>query len=216
MNSSGVVSPDKNFETLLARYGAPVLLGKKPAALFAGPLPRGMGAGLAGGLRPETASPEPGQGGLRFLNLARPGHNPLVFVFRPLLLERSLEDPQARRALAGFGYPVSEGLQALLRYLGRRFQESREFPHEIGFFLGYPPQDVLGFIWYRGAGCKLCGPWKVYGDVERAALLFGEYAWCKQRLLEHLREGGTVFDEELPALHQPPKCLISKCYRKAP
>lgn len=182
--------PDKNFETLLARSAAPVLLGKKPAALFAGPLPRCTG----------TAVP----GGIRFLSLTRPGHNPLIFVFRPSLLERTLEAPQARRSLEEFGYPVSEGLQALLRCLGRRFQESREFPHEIGFFLGYPPHDVLGFIYYRGAGCKLCGPWKVYDDVERAAALFGEYAWCRQRLLEHLQGGGTIFDEELPVLLKAP------------
>jgi hypothetical protein len=102
--------------------------------------------------------------------------------------------------MEGLGYPVSEGFKALLRCLGRRFGESREFPHEIGFFLGYPPPDVLGFMRYRGARCKLCGPWKVYGDVERAAALFREYSGCKRRLLEHLQRGGTVFDENLPAL----------------
>jgi hypothetical protein len=77
-------------------------------------------------------------------------------------------------------------------------RKGREFPHEIGFFLGYPPPDVLGFIHHRGARCKLCGPWKVYGDVERAAALFEEYAGCRRRLLEHLQGGGSVFDGELP------------------
>jgi hypothetical protein len=87
-----------------------------------------------------------------------------------------------------------------LRYLAKRFRESEEFPHEIGFFLGYPPEDVLGFIRHRGARCKLCGTWKVYSDVEKARLLFGEYARCRQRLLEYIRGGGTIFDENLPAI----------------
>jgi hypothetical protein len=201
---------DGTFEALLARYGAPVLLGKKPAALFA--LSRGAAAlmdaapgdsTLEDPVPAGTAWPPAGRDRPRFLNLARPGRNPLVFVFRPPLLERTLEDPRIRRALRGFGYPVSEGPGALLRCLGRRLRESREFPHEIGFFLGYPPRDVLGFICHRGAHCKLRGPWMVYGDVERAAALFREYAGCRRRLLDYLQRGGTVFDENLPALDTP-------------
>lgn len=30
--------------------------------------------------------------------------------------------------------------------LMRRISECKEFPHEIGLFLGYPPEDVCGFI----------------------------------------------------------------------
>jgi hypothetical protein len=95
---------------------------------------------------------------------------------------------------------TSAGLEAQLCYLAGRFRESEEFPHEIGFFLGYPPEDVLGFIRHRGAHCKLCGMWKVYSDVEKARFLFSEYARCRQRLLEYIREGGTIFDKNLPAI----------------
>ncbi|MDR0670122.1 MAG: DUF3793 family protein [Treponema sp.] len=48
------------------------------------------------------------------------------------------------------------------------------------------------------------GPWKVYDDVEGAAALFKEYAHCKRRLLDHLGRGGSVFDEDLPALLRAP------------
>ncbi|MDR0669475.1 MAG: DUF3793 family protein, partial [Treponema sp.] len=185
MRSSDLVPVDTAFETLLARYGAPVLLGKKPAALFAVP----QDVSRQDVSRYDMSRQDAGAGGLRFLNLRRPGHGPLVFAFRPRLLEATLENPQVRRALEGFGYPVSGGLEALLRRLDRRVRESPEFPHEIGFFLGYPPHDVLGFIDNRGAGSKLGGPWKVYDDVEGAAALFKEYAHCKRRLLDHLGRG---------------------------
>lgn len=61
------------------------------------------------------------------------------------------------------------GLAALLRHLRRRLLWREGFPHEIGLFLGYPPEDVQGFLADPGGGrCKLCGHWKVYHDVEGA------------------------------------------------
>ena len=39
-----------------------------------------------------------------------------------------------------------------------------EFPHEIGVFLGYPAQDVRGFMEGRKATCR--GAWHAYGDEQ--------------------------------------------------
>jgi hypothetical protein len=181
------------LETLLATYGAPVLLGKKPAALFARPV----------GWDETRPLPE-ARWGLRFLNLTRPGKHALIFAFRPGLLAGTLENPQAAKVLADLEYPGPAGPETYVAGLARRFKESREFPHEVGLFLGYPPSDVLGFMRHRGTHCKLCGLWKVYSDVERAAALFEEYDRCKRRLLDYLRQGGTIFDEALSALAAEP------------
>ena len=43
-----------------------------------------------------------------------------------------------------------------------------EFPHEVGLFLGYPPEDVEGFIENKACSCKLTGYRKVYSDEEKA------------------------------------------------
>ena len=42
--------------------------------------------------------------------------------------------------------------------------ESGEFPHEVGLFLSYPPEDVKGFIAHRANDFKCAGLWKVYGN----------------------------------------------------
>ena len=42
------------------------------------------------------------------------------------------------------GYPVSDGVEAMLTHLGARLAGA-EFPHEVGLFLGYPAADVEGF-----------------------------------------------------------------------
>ena len=48
----------------------------------------------------------------------------------------------------------------------QRLGQAAEFPHEIGLFLGYPPEDVQGFLENRL--CKCVGCWKVYGDEQAA------------------------------------------------
>ena len=44
--------------------------------------------------------------------------------------------------------------------------------------LGYPPEDVRGFMRDPLHGFKYIGYWKVYGDVERAKKIFDGYTRC--------------------------------------
>jgi hypothetical protein len=171
----------------LARHCAPVLQGKKPAALF--PKPAWWDALLEG----RTVA-----GNLRILTLRR-NKTDLVFAYRLRLLSRTLESEKACTTLGGLGYPVEaaepgERTARCLAFLERRFVENEDFPHEAGFFLGYPPDDVVGFMRHRGNHCKLCGVWKVYSDVPRAVALFAEYAKCRERLVKHVLGGGGIMN----------------------
>ena len=73
-------------------------------------------------------------------------------------------EPSAPRGAAD-GEEPDRGNLARLR---ARLAQGGAFPHEIGLFLDYPADDVLAFVEKGGAGCKLCGYWKVYGDEEKA------------------------------------------------
>jgi hypothetical protein len=169
------------FEDVLVRFCAPVLLGKKPAALFPKPPCWDDEFFLTGSMRD-----------IRFMPLSRAGKNALILVYRPGLLAAIPGDPAIRGYLEILGYPAAGGIEAHLRHLSRRFLRSQEFPHEVGFFLGYPPSDVMGFIDNRGTRYKLCGPWKVYSDVERAFALFEEYERCRQQLAQHIQMGRSL------------------------
>ncbi|MDR2134384.1 MAG: DUF3793 family protein [Treponema sp.] len=178
----------REFELTLAIHCAPVLAGYKPAALFPKP-----GWWKAAPIHKVSTC------GLRCVPIKRQEKNTIIFVYRPVLLELTLRRPVIRHALPEFGYPAAGSVTEYLAFLAGRFRQSPEFPHEVGFFLGYPPEDVLGFIRHKGAHCKLCGPWKVYGDAEKSGVLFAEYARCKQKLLEHIQGGGTIFAGSFPA-----------------
>ena len=101
----------------------------------------------------------------------------LIYVFRPTRLERDLSDKQARAILASMGYRSFDA-QTCLSRLKSRVKRCPEFPHEIGLFLGYPPEDVRGFILHKGNCCKYCGCWKVYGNEEKAEREFAKYKKC--------------------------------------
>ena len=61
-----------------------------------------------------------------------------------------------------------------------RLRREGAFPHEIGLFLGYPPDDVRGFMDHRDVGCKCVGTWKVYGDAAAAQKAFARYRRCTE------------------------------------
>lgn len=69
----------------------------------------------------------------------------LIYVFRPRLLRRDLMDPIAQNMLFSLGYK-SISISECIKSLRERLNNCMEFPHEIGLFLGYPPEDVKGFI----------------------------------------------------------------------
>ena len=77
----------------------------------------------------------------------------LIYLFRPAKLDEDLMDTEAARLLTEEGYGRI-GRSRCLTELIRRMGESGEFPHEIGLFLSYPPEDVRGFIENHAAGCK--------------------------------------------------------------
>ena len=108
-------------------------------------------------------------------------------------MRRALDQPGARAILKVTGYPVGASLPMMLRCLIRRLEESEGFPHEIGLFLGYPPEDVEGFLTdVDGTRCKLRGDWKVYHDVEGAKRRFAQFRRCRDQLWARLERGFTL------------------------
>ena len=80
----------------------------------------------------------------------------------------------------------------MLGQLMRRFRSESEFPHEIGLFLGYPPEDVKGFIDNNAENCKCVGAWKVYGNPEEAEKVFERFRKCTKAYSEQLLKGRSV------------------------
>ena len=69
---------------------------------------------------------------------------------------------------------------------------SAEFPHEVGLFLSYPPEDVLGFILNKACHHKCIGCWKVYGDEQTAKSIFRKYEECSRIYSQQWEQGKSI------------------------
>lgn len=123
-----------------------------------------------------------GKRGLRIIPVRCKDGRALIYVYRPSRLARDFENPKVQDILYSCGYSSVHPSECLRRLISR-VGTSKEFPHEIGLFLGYPPEDVEGFICEKrnknaSAACKFVGAWKVYGDMERAKRLFSQFKKC--------------------------------------
>lgn len=118
--------------------------------------------------------------GLCLLPMRMDDGRALLYLYRPQALRRDLGDDLACRLLRQAGYPCDSCGRCVAR-LVQRLRTEEEFPHEVGLFLSYPPEDVQGFIDHRAMDFKCAGLWKVYGDQQRAQALFDRFRRCTQR-----------------------------------
>ena len=97
--------------------------------------------------------------------------------------------------LKEFGYTSSLPSRCLV-HLIQRVRKEGAFPHEIGLFLGYPPEDVKGFIEnpHCKSRCRSCvgGCWKVYHEPEKAQALFRKYEQCTKNYRKRLTQGASI------------------------
>jgi len=128
--------------------------------------------------------------GLRVLPLRYRDGVGLVYVYRPKKLCQDLKHETACRLLRDRGYSCDNPNRCICQ-LRQRIAQSEEFPHEVGLFLGYPPEDVDGFI-HRKDQAKCCGCWKVYGDEESARRTFARYRKCTDAYLSQLEKGSNL------------------------
>ena len=115
----------------------------------------------------------------------------MIYIYRPEKLKKDLSDETAREILEKTDYPVGNPTYCVIKLL-ERLRHSSGFPHEIGLFLGYPAEDVKGFI-EKGAGCcKCCGYWKVYGNEDEAQKTFEQYRKCTRVYCECWGRHGSI------------------------
>ncbi len=115
--------------------------------------------------------------GLRLLPLRMTEDYAMLYLYRPGRLGADLRRREAADLLQEVGYPDC-GEANCIRELRRRLSSQTDFPHEIGLFLSYPPEDVRAFMEHRDSGCKCIGCWKVYGDERAARIKFAQYEKC--------------------------------------
>ena len=99
-----------------------------------------------------------------------PGRERLVIlIYREAELTKYLEREEVRGFIYKCGYETSDMnkiFQAFVKRYMRYMELKQDFPHELGLLLGYPIEDVEGFIENHGKNFLHSGYWKVYKDAD--------------------------------------------------
>ena len=111
------------------------------------------------------------------------------------MAENYLNQKNVKNLMERLGYR-NMSLQTVLERVGRRYTSHMEnggcFPHEIGLLLGYPPEDVEGFMIHQGKNFLYAGYWKVYGDPLEAEKTFRLYDRAQSVVMAMADQGSYI------------------------
>ncbi|MDO5292706.1 MAG: DUF3793 family protein [bacterium] len=171
---------EKQKELILTYYLAPVILKMKPASL------------LAFSSRELIAYEELLNGiGMKKVILDEYRNKSYVLFYQEDMITEILENKENQKFLETEGYHNFTLEQVLYRMEVRlqrchRLTENNLFPHEIGILLGYPLQDVIGYIKNQGKEALASGYWKVYSNVIKAKNMFLQYDEARKAMLQYV------------------------------
>lgn len=125
-----------------------------------------------------------------------------LLLFRETELLAYLNRKEVKETMELFGYQTLR-LIDIFEKLCARYQkymsDHHSFPHELGLLLGYPVEDVLGFIENEGRNYLYSGYWKVYGNVAKARNTFERYDTAKEEAIRLISAGMEITEYVLYA-----------------
>ena len=175
------------YDDYIVRNCAPTLAGIKTGSIFT--CPYDSREALLHAIR--RTNKRLGPKGLRVIPLRISERKALIYLYRPKSLSADLADTAEAELQKRYGYHAESSEKCIVR-LVQKLRTQENFPHEIGLFLGYPPEDVCGFIENKACGCKCVGCWKVYGDEEAAKKKFALYKKCTKVYCDQWAKGKDI------------------------
>ena len=179
-----------SFDDAILRFTMPTLCGIKPSCLFS--------MKKSDDLLAEKKAKSVGKAfkteGKKITAIVKEDGHALYFVYDEKALAELCVKKQSCIYLKKKGYPVERGQEFILAELFSRLKNRRDFPHEVGLFLGYPLSDVIQFEKYKGEHFTYCGFWKVYGNADKAISLMQKYKDCSSFCKLRLEEGNTILE----------------------
>lgn len=110
-------------------------------------------------------------------------------------LEEFLHQEEVEETFVQKGYQQF-WLGGILRAFQIRYQAYMDgmagFPHEMGLLLGYPVEDVKGFVENEGKNFLYAGYWKVYGHAAEKKQLFYKFEAAREALVRLVSSGVKI------------------------
>ncbi len=176
----------ENIETQLALQCAPLITGLKVSNLLI--ISKG---------NEEVVKRILNRTGISYYRLIQTRAKTTFLLFRRNELEEFLSDENVRNVLMKAGYKSLQ-IDKILRTFSLRYeayiQGDKSFPHEMGLLLGYPVEDVVGFVENNGKNFLYSGYWKVYENQKAKVKLFDKFKVAEETLIHLLSNGLSMSD----------------------
>lgn len=176
----------RDVETQLAFQCAPVITGLKISNLFIVP---NENVHHVESLLEGTD--------LSFRILVCTGKKTTFLLYRERELREYLAEQKVKCFLRKMGYYAME-LEDILPKCCESYESCMNhrgaFPHEMGILLGYPVEDVEGFIVHGGRNFLYSGYWKVYADLPQKKRMFRKFDAAKETLIHMVSNGISMTD----------------------
>lgn len=176
----------ENVETQIIMQCAPVIAGLKISNLL-----------IVSNNNNEHVKTIMHKTGLYWTELLNLNNQTTFLVYRPQKLKEYLEQSKVQALMKNLGYHTCTE-QVLIKNVRKKYRDymisRREFPHEMGLLLGYPPEDVGGFIKHNGKNFLFSGYWKVYENMPAKKKLFLKFEQARETMLQLMSCGISVTD----------------------
>lgn len=119
----------------------------------------------------------------------------VLYLYRAEMLQKYLDKTEIRLFLMEQGYYEND-LTGLINHFALRintyYEGDSDYPHEMGIFLGYPLEDVKGFIENDGKGFLHMGYWKVYHNPEESIERFRMFDQKREWMVREVISGKSI------------------------
>lgn len=165
----------KSIEIQLALQCAPLIAGLKVSNLL-----------IVSAKNEKQVREIIGKSGISYYKMLQTEEKITFLLFRRKQLEKFLCQKEIKHFFQKEGYGVFQ-FGKILRAFQIRYttymKERGEFPHEMGLLLGYPLEDVKGFMENEGKYFLYSGYWKVYENMTEKMRLFRKFEVAKEMLI---------------------------------
>ena len=120
-----------------------------------------------------------------------------ILLYDKSILKTYLSQERVIRLLKDTGYENC-GLDMIIPVFKIHYETyttgGQEFPHEMGLLLGYPIEDVEGFIKNKGKNSLYTGYWKVYEALPEKIHLFSAFESARETFIQMLKNGANMVE----------------------
>lgn len=171
----------KNIEIQLALQCAPLITGLKASNLL-----------IVSVENEKWVRKIIGKSDISYYKMLQTEKKVTFLLFKRKQLEEFLYRKEIQQFFQQEGYRVFQFGQILKTFQMRyaTYMKKRGvFPHEMGLLLGYPLEDVRGFMENEGKYFLYAGYWKVYENMTEKMRLFRKFEVAKETLISLIYNG---------------------------